>query len=148
VSAQGSCTITPTSPDHLTVDGKELPDTTQKVMIECRCVDDKNTSLSRVRWFGHNNIRIMSQSDTPTGAPYFINKKSGRLATLVIPTFNDSYDGTYTCGMGTEYPPNPITSITLTLAGEKYHMLNINTIMYITDNTYTSNILAQYTLVE
>ena len=118
VSAQGSCTVTPTSPITLTAAGGVLVDGTQNVMIECRCVDGSNVALSPVRWFHPNNMRISSQSNTPTGAPYYISSDSSRLATLVIPTFNDSYDGTYTCGWDDTHPPFPRTTTTLTLPGE------------------------------
>jgi len=82
-------------------------------------VDNSNVPLSPVRWFHPNNMRISSQSNTPTGAPYYISSDNSRLATLVIPTFNDSYDGTYTCRLNNNYPPNPMTTIDLTLAGKK-----------------------------
>jgi len=123
VSAQGSCTVTPTSPINLTVAGGVLVDGTQNVMIKCRCVDDGGTLLRKVRWFFPNTTIVAKQTDPPDDAPYRDN--SNRISTLVIPTFNDSYDGMYTCGVSEDnaYPPNPLTTITLTLPGEKYHKL-------------------------
>jgi len=44
VSAQGSCTVTPTNPITLTAAGGVLVDGTQNVMIECRCVDGSNAA--------------------------------------------------------------------------------------------------------
>jgi len=82
-------------------------------------MDDSNVTLSPVRWYHPNNMRILLQRNSPTGTPYFMNKNGGRLATLVIPTFSDSYDGTYTCGLNNNYPPNPMTTIDLSLVGKK-----------------------------
>jgi len=124
VSAQSlSCTVTPTSPNNLTAAGGVLFNRTQNVTIECECVDDHGTQLMGVRWFFFDATLVARQTDPPNGAPYCISANSGRLSTLVIPTFNDSYDGTYICGLGNTYPPNPLTTISLTLQGEKYHKL-------------------------
>jgi len=130
VSAQ-NCTINPRSPSNLTVTGGVLTDGTQNVMIGCECVDDKEKRVGDVRWFFPNTTVVARQSDAPDGAPYRNN--NNRLQILVIPTFNDSYDGTYTCGVSKndKHPPSPMTNITLTLEGEKYHMLFINYVNFV-----------------
>jgi len=122
MSAQ-SCTINPRSPSNLTATGGVLVDGTQNVMIECECVDDNGRRLRKIRWFFPDTTIVAKQINPPDGAPYRIN--NNRLQTLVIPTFGDSYDGTYTCGVSEDetYPPNPLTVISLTLPGEKYHKL-------------------------
>jgi len=107
VSAQGSCAITSTnSTDLIAANG------TQNVMIECECVGDDGLQQSEIRWFLPDATIVATQANVPDGAPYHFN------GTLVIPTFNDSYDGTYTCGVGYNYPPTPMTTITLSLPGE------------------------------
>ena len=108
VSAQ-SCTITPTSPDDLDPTGGVIVDGTVNVMIECRCG-------GRVRWFYRNTTRIVNQANTPPGDPFFI--PAINLATLVIPIFNDTTDGIYTCGLGNTYPPNDLATINLILPGK------------------------------
>jgi len=121
VSSLDSCTVTPTSPNNLTSAGGALVDGTQNVTIECECVDYRGSRLRRVRWFFFGTTLVARQTDPPNGAPYYISANNGRLSTLVIPTFNDSYDGTYTCGRGDILIP--FTTISLTLLGEKYHKL-------------------------
>ena len=64
------------------------------------------------------------------GSPYFIpnNPNGATDVTLVIPTFNDSYDGTYNCGIfvsNTEFT-SPSAAVILTI-GE----LMINTVSYL-----------------
>ena len=86
-------------------------------MVECRCVDDDGNALSLARWFDPNNVRVATQQNAPKGGPYRISGNNNRLATLVIPTFSDSYDGTYTCGIGNNHPPTPMITIGLSLAG-------------------------------
>jgi len=121
-SAQGSCTITPINHlTTLTVDGGVLADETQNVKIECRCMNDSNVTLTSARWFDPNNMRIFLQNNAPNGAPYRISSDRGTLAILVIPTFNDSYTGTYTCEIGLSFPPHPFGTIILTLFGKEFH---------------------------
>jgi len=120
-TVQRGCTITPTSPNDLSATGGVLSDGTQNVTIECECVDDDGTRLAKVRWFFPDNTTVETSPDVLNGSPYRINNK--RLHTLVIPTFNDSYDGIYSCGRSDTYPPDLLTTITLTLPGEKYYKL-------------------------
>ena len=64
-------------------------------------------------------------------SPYYIRNYAGGLdnnVTLVIPTFNDSYDGTYNCGIrvsDTEFT-SPSAAVTLTICE-----LMINTVSYL-----------------
>jgi len=122
VSARGSCTVTPTSPNNLTAAGGVLVDGTQNVVIKCKCVDDNGARLRKIRWFFPDTTIVAKQTDAPAGAPYRMRNNRKKIHTLVIPTFNDSYAGTYTCGVS-EDNPNPLTTITLTLQSEKYHNL-------------------------
>ena len=100
-------------------------------MIQFTCVATGN---QRVRWYDINTNYLV-QSNHPTdyvaGSPYFIlGTTIGNVqnVTLVIPTFNDSYDGTYHCGIfvsNTEFT-SPSAAVTLTI-GE----LMINTVSYL-----------------
>ena len=108
VSAQGNCTFTPINPTTVQLtdtDRVSLADGTQNVTITCSCVDGNGTTLPFIRWFNTNKDRLLfsGHKNTSTGAPYFSSsgiRNMGTTATLVIPTLNDSYDGTYTCANG------------------------------------------------
>ena len=129
VSAQ-SCTITPLNPTTLTATGGALPNGTTDVRIQCVC---PVTGSQRVRWFDINTNFIIGQSNANyvAGSPYYIrNNPNGadNDVTLVIPTFTDSYDGTYNCGIrvNNTYFTSPSAAVTLTI-GE----LMINTVSYL-----------------
>ena len=129
VSAQ-SCTITPLNPTTLTATGGALVSGTTDVRIQCVCPVTSNDQ--RVRWFDINTQFLMRSSHDAyvVGSPYFIPNATNprRDVTLVIPTFNDSYDGTYNCGIrvtDTEFT-SPSAAVTLTI-GE----LIINTVSYL-----------------
>ena len=81
------------------------------------------------RWFNTNQIRLNTQANTNPGNPYFILNGTGNTeATLVIPTFNSSYAGTYTCGRNLLMNPAtmpPTATITLNICE-----LIISTISY------------------
>ena len=121
VSAQGSCTVTPLNPTTLTTTNGALPNGTMNVMIQCSCTNDDGTVVSPVRWYYADGKRVAGdwhyQFD-PT-VPHF-TRGSGN--TLVIPTFNDSYDGTYKCGnrrgQTDDGPGSPNVSVTLTIKGK------------------------------
>ena len=129
VSAQ-SCTITPLNPTTLTATGGALVSGTADVRIQCVCpVTDNN---QRVRWYDISGDFVNRDTHMTyvTGTPYYIpNSPNGATdVTLVIPTFTDSYDGTYNCGIrvtNTEFT-SPSAAITLTI-GE----LMINTVSYL-----------------
>ena len=114
VSAQDSCAVTPINPTTSTLiaTGGVLASGTVNVTIECRCPN------SRIRWFDPNNTRLLTKNNTvPHGAPY-VDVVSPALVILVIPTFSDSYNGTYTCGIGNNYPPQASTTVGLYVASE------------------------------
>ena len=115
VSAQ--CTITPLNPTTLTATGGALVNGTVNVMIQCVC--PYNWYL---RWFDTNGNYLVKLSNKRyvADSPYSIQSTTYPYTdvTLVIPTFNDSYAGTYTCGVR--------ATVNLTI-GE----LMINTVSYL-----------------
>ena len=129
VSAQ-SCTITPQNhTNDLTADGGALVSGTTNVRIQCVCTGTNDNQL--VRWYDINT-NFLTRSVNPDyvdGSPYYIlNSRTN--VTLVIPTFNDSYDGTYNCGIrvsDTEFT-SPSAAVTLTI-GEL--MINIVSYLYV-----------------
>ena len=130
VSAQGSCTVTPLYPSTLTATGGAIANGTKSVMIQCNCTDNDGVVLNQIGWFNPEENRIFdqNQNNSTVGTPYSQTAFGATIATLVIPTFSDSYDGTYTCGVGTTYPPGPPNAIVyLTIDGE----LMIITVTYL-----------------
>ena len=128
VSAQ-SCNITPLIPTTLTATGGAVVNGTVNVTIRCVCTVTGN---QRVRWYDINK-EILVQSLDPdyvAGSPYGqLGTTNGSAnVTLVIPTFNDSYDGTYNCGIrvNNNQFTSPSAAVTLTI-GE----LMINTVSYL-----------------
>ena len=97
--------------------------------IQCVCTVTENDQ--RVRWYDINTqfLTQSGRSGHVAGSPYYMpNTDSNTDVTLVIPTFNDSYDGTYNCGIrvsNTEFT-SPSSAVTLTI-GE----LMINTVSYL-----------------
>ena len=125
-SAQ-SCTITPLNPTTLTATGGALVSGTTDVRIQCVCTVTNNDQ--RVRWYDING-NFVSRSASPAyvaGTPYYILNTHTNV-TLVIPTFTDSYDGTYNCGVRVNHTAftSPSAAVTLTI-GE----LMINTVSYL-----------------
>lgn len=97
---------------------------TKNVMIKCSCSDVNGTALGPIRWFDFSGTRIFHQVQHlyVPGTPYFTNNISDDKNVLVIPTFNDTYDGIYTCGVGTHFPPKPSVDINLIFGKQ----LNLN----------------------
>ena len=122
VSAQGGCTITPINPTTLTATGGVLVSGTVNVTIRCNnCTNDDHT-VSRVGWYDPNGIRLVdsvyNNSYVP-GTPHFSRVNGANNDTiLVIPTFNDSYDGTYTCGDRDGPSGPPTATVILTIFGK------------------------------
>ena len=82
-------------------------------MIKCNCTN--SIVVENVTWYDPNGIKLsFSDSVHITREPDDTN------IILVIPIFNDSYDGTYTCGRRDDnYPPGiPNATITLTIDSE------------------------------
>ena len=128
VSAQGGCTITPINPTTLTAAGGILASGTENVMIQCNCTDDNGTVIDPVRWYDPDGNRLVDldrNSSYVAGIPHFsILDGADDNILLVIPTFNDTYDGTYTCGRrvrsGLPGPPN--VTVILTIGGKLIHV--------------------------
>ena len=127
VSAQGGCIITPINPTTLTAAGGVLANGTENVMIRCNNCTDGNRTLDRVRWYDPDRTRLMyispwNASYYVAGTPHFtrVNYADNDVI-LVIPTFNDSYDGTYICGERVDegqLPGQPNAAVTLTIDGK------------------------------
>ena len=118
VSAQASCTVTPINPTTLTTAGGILPNGTENVMIRCYCSDENGTVITSVRWYDPDGKRLFrfETDNYIAGTPHFTRVSGDTNNTLVIPTFNDSYDGNYTCGRrdsGSHIPPTVIVSLTI-----------------------------------
>ena len=118
LSAQGNCTVTAINPTNLTATGKVLAIAygTENVTIQCNCFDVNEKALSSVRWFDSKGIRLRFQRHHKyaAGALHLIRTNNSG-AILVIPIFNNSYDGIYTCGIGRNFPPKePSIDISLT----------------------------------
>ena len=113
------CTIIPLNPTTLTATGGALISGTVNVVIQCVC---PITGSQRVRWFDINTNFVFTSASRNyvAGSPYYIrnNPTDGENnVTLVIPTFNDSYDGTYNCGIrvnNTQFT-SPSAAVTLTI---------------------------------
>ena len=100
VSAQGGCTITPINPTTLTAAGGILAIGTVNVIIQCNCIDDYGTVIDSLRWYDPDGTRLLVNTNNIyiAGTPYYRRVPDDTNILLVIPTFNESYDGTYTCG--------------------------------------------------
>jgi len=119
VSAQTICTITPINSTILTAAGGVLADGTQNVMFGCSCMRNGDRRLKSPRWFNSKGDRLVSK-DHPSkyvpGVPYIEKTYQDRYTALIIPIFNQSYDGVYICGIGNLYPPGiPNATVNLSL---------------------------------
>ena len=72
-------------------------------MITCNCF---NTDYQQIRWYSPDEEEILAE---PEDLPYVIQEKG----TLVIPVFNNSYQGTYYCGIGNDSLFTSTISLTL-----------------------------------
>ena len=122
VSAQGGCTITPINPTTLTTTGGVLASGTVNVMIQCSCTYNNGAVVNPVRWYDPDGTRLVTSSHNiyKAGSPYYRRAPNNANVALVISTFNESYNGTYTCGRkvnrGPPDPPN--AAINLTTGGK------------------------------
>ena len=128
VSAQASCTVTPINPTTLTTAGGvfNLPNGTENVIIRCNCSYNDGYVITNARWWYLDGIippRVDSGDDIPS-TPYYTRASgdtNNRNITLVIPTFNDSYDGNYICGRRRGGSPRaPTVTVSLTIGGELF----------------------------
>ena len=95
VKAQG-CVINPVNPKTLTADGTVLQIGTQNITITCYCSYGFNEGFNEVSWF-FNGTRILSEQNLTKEHPYVVLSDI-TTTKLVIPIFNESYSGIYTCG--------------------------------------------------
>ena len=117
-STESKCTITPMNPTNLTVSNGVLSLTygMKNVRILCNCSAVSGTVLSLIRWFDPNGRLIEQRNKTYFNAPnYFTENFDNRSVVLVILTFNDSYDGVYSCGFGKKFPPKHSLNVDLTI---------------------------------
>ena len=130
-SAQEECTITPLNPiNALTATGGTLASGTENVMIQCSCTTNNDDDI--VRWYDPGGFRLFRSDHVhfnPDIPHYTRLENSDMNVILVIPTFNDTYDGTYYCGIRVNITTfrAPNVSVVLTIAGE----LMIHTISYL-----------------
>ena len=94
-------------------------------MIRCTCADDNGTVITNIRWWYPDESRIsrIAIGGSSTASTPHFTRASGdnnnRNITLVIPTFNDSYDGNYTCRRKSDGSLiSPTASVILTIGGE------------------------------
>ena len=149
VSAQ-SCTITPLSPTTLTATSGAITYGTENVRIRCRCTESDGTAVSVVRWYDPAGTRLVSArnpAEFNANVPHFTreggdtgNNVDNTNIILVIPTFNDTYAGRYTCGRNaadrTTLTP-PTADVTLTISE-----LMINTISHLYVHTVFYRLIA------
>ena len=114
ISAQSNCVVTPINPPTLTAAGGVLADGTENVIFQCNC----GIGAPNARWYGPNGdlVRTATSTRYVPGSPYRIDGNVN--VPLVIPTFNDLYDGNYTCRMRGSYGSSPTATVTLTIAGK------------------------------
>ena len=104
-SSQGNCTITPlNSTTSLNAFGGGLAILigTKNVTIQCNCTCDDVRVVDFVIWYDPAGTKLISSYNHwfDANVPYFtriINSNHSNII-LVIPIFNYSYNGTYTCG--------------------------------------------------
>ena len=126
VLAQGGCTITPINPTTLIANGGVLASGTMNVMIQCNnCTNDDGTVLGRVKWYDPDRNRLVDpeiNNNYMPGTPHFsrVNGANNDIM-LVIPIFNNFYDGMYTCGERVDdgqLPGPPNAAVNLTIASK------------------------------
>ena len=98
VVAKEECTITPLNPTTLTFTGGALASGTENVTIQCSCT--VNNDSAKIRWYNPDGSQIYHEGHMHhvNGTPYSTIRDNDTNITLVIPKFNDSYDGIYNCG--------------------------------------------------
>ena len=134
VSAQASCTVTPINPTTLTTAGGVLPIGTENVMIQCNCSDDNGTVITNVRWFDPDGNRVprFGTGSFTADTPHYTRASgdaNNRNITLVIPTFNDTYDGNYICGRKGGLHKAPNATVSLTINGKLFVFRNISSLL-------------------
>ena len=87
-----TCIIIPLNPSFIPNDGG-INNGTSNVMINCKCL---NIDYQQIRWYSPDEEDIPFNYTETEDLPYVIN------GTLIIPIFNDSYQGTYYCRVGND----------------------------------------------
>ena len=136
------------NPTTLTATGGTIANETMNVRILCNCTESNGDAVSLVRWYDPNGNRLVSARNTEVfdgSVPHFTrvggdfgDNIDNNNVILVIPTFTDSYDGTYTCGREVDNFANigsPTAAVTLTIDGEL--MINIIIYLYVATYIYT-----------
>ena len=114
-----NCTITPLNPTFLPADGGVIYNGTSHVMIKCNCM---NVDYGKVTWHSPNKEEIPLAHAVNKYLPYIIQDNG----TLVIPVFNDSFQGTYYCGVGNNSIFSANISITLPGMHSRCHSLDMS----------------------
>ena len=109
-SSLGSCEIIPINPTTLMSTGGTLPNDMKNVTINCSCNGGHDDN---VWWFFPNGSRLYDYYYTSNVKPYITQGYKEMSSVLVIPTFNYPFAGTYTCGIGTSFPPSIMAIIEL-----------------------------------
>ena len=99
---QRGCKITPTNPLSLEPSGGILRSGMDNATINCSCYKRNGP----VAWFSPNGDRLSDFHNTLEGSPYVTQDDEGMSSVAVIPTFNYTMFGVYTCGIGPSYPPS------------------------------------------
>ena len=95
--------------------------------VQCNCTESNGNAVSIVRWYDPAGTRLVSAQNTEQfnpNVPYFTRvggdqgNRDNTNVILVIPTFTDSYDGTYTCGGNVDdrsalTPPTAAVTLTI-----------------------------------
>ena len=126
-----ACTITPLNPTNgLTATGGAVVSGTTNVKIQCTC-----SLTDNLRWYFNGNFLVQSSHPTQyvAGSPYLLlgtTVRNVQNVSVVIPTFTDSSNGTYDCGIfinNTQFTSTS-PSVVLTI-GEL--MINIVSYLYV-----------------
>ena len=118
ISVSSRCTIISTNiPTLTTAGGASLLYGTQNVTIYC--LSFRNNVISgTVQWFFPNGdpVRTQDHEQYQPGSPYYRNVIPSQ---LIIPSFVNPYNGTYSCGPSTDINdvPQRGDTISLTLSG-------------------------------
>ena len=84
-----TCIIIPLNPSFIPADGA-VHNGTSNVMINCKCL---NFDYQHIRWYSPDQRKVPFNYTESEDLPYVIK------GTLIFPIFNNSYQGTYYCGV-------------------------------------------------